>query len=288
MHPALAQTNETYLWTDYGITDYIFKWHGEFIGSLEFDIPKDIDGWNMTLTFQKKIWEFEICPAEVVEIVDKKVVHLRNHPWNAKLNEGNQLEMWFNARTWRKIRGLQADVVFSANIIGDDNNDTESESSSEMSSSMGFDNGLNCRNAFNNVTCRSSLEIIVDESSKKTVQLQIPVNYNYVDETTVRLYTDVGVNWITVPTFDHRFQPDVGEAVPITKPQVTTDNSDKQLHILQLSDAMNFGKGHLITQISFGPKTTSDGYVFPYIDGTPNCLCTRLIIPQGLTTLPPP
>lgn len=287
MHPALAEYNETYLWTDYGISDYIFKWHGEFIGSLEFDIPDDIDGWNMTLTFPKSIYEFEICPAEVVEIVDRKVIHLRNHPWNAKLKEGDQLEMWFNARTWRKIRGLQAQVKFSANVIGA-SNDTDTESSSTYLSSMGYDNGLNCRNAFNNITCRSSLEIIVDESGKKTVQLHIPVNYNYVDSTTVSLYTDVAVNWITVPTFDHRFVPaDGSEETLITKPQVTTDNTDKQLHILQLSDAMEFGRGDLIVQISFGPKTTSDGYVYPYIDGTPNCLCTRLIIPTSSTTLPP-
>ena len=134
-----------------------------------------------------------------MDVENKRVFHLRNHPWNARLHDGDELEMWFNAKTWRKIRGLRGEIEFSGRIVSGPNNtnETSSESSVSYMSSATVDNGLNCQNDFNNVTCGSSLTII--STSPVTVEFDIPVNFGTADED-IRLYAMGNVLWMTADT----------------------------------------------------------------------------------------
>lgn len=282
VHPSCAEGDLVF--EEEGQTDFIFKWHGGFIGSILLDIPHDIDGWNMTLTFPKNVFNFEICPAEVVDVENKRVFHLRNHWWNAKLSEGDELEMWFNAKTWKKIRGLKATILFNGNIVNNTGGNETSESSSEDMSSEGMDNGLACRNDYNNVTCGSSVEVISKMGTLATIELSIPVDFGDVDVDYVDIYTSGNLNFITPVSnngFQNRFQPKAGEAVGATI-TTTSDAKDKKKHKINIdmsSEIENAGRGHLIVRVTFGLQNSANSAItFPYIPGTSNCLCTRLNI----------
>ena len=56
---SLAQDEETITYST--TTSYIQKWHGEFIGAVNIPIDESIDGWEITITFEKNIWDFEVC-----------------------------------------------------------------------------------------------------------------------------------------------------------------------------------------------------------------------------------
>ena len=60
VHPSCAEEYPDDHYEDTGVTDFIFKWHGGFIGSILVPIYDEIDGWNMTLTFPKNVFEFEV------------------------------------------------------------------------------------------------------------------------------------------------------------------------------------------------------------------------------------
>ncbi|XP_072026571.1 uncharacterized protein [Amphiura filiformis] len=264
-------------------TGFIFKWHGGFIGEIEIPIEDDIDGWNMTITFPKRVFEFEICPAEVVDIEDKRVVHLRNKPWNAKLDKDTELEMWFNAKTWRKIRGLVGIVHFEGNVVSTNNTNVTESSSSESdfsSSAGGYNNNLTC-DGFNNITCGASFELMSGSGAGPFVaQIELDVDFADVDTTSVEMTTNVPFLYIQrESSFDPILVTENGDEIGFTGVLTSKNQKEHSLIIAMKSDLEEAGHGRLTIQFRFGVTSTAfSPVIFPHITETSECFCTRLFI----------
>jgi len=268
-------------------TEFIFKWHGGFIGSIEIPITEDLDGWNMTITFPRAVYDFEICPAEVVDIVNRRVVHLQNKPWKCRTGDGEDLEMWFNARTWRKIRGLVGIIHFEGRIKPEERNETES-SEDQSSSAMGYNNSVACEPVIlnqNNVTCGSYYEVISGSGIGPYVaEVRIPVDFSDTEATVIDLTTNIALIFITLESngFNNRFQPlDGGPAMTVTG-FITTKGPREHIFNLNDEEFENEGEGMLFLRFRFATSSTpgEDGPIlFPYLEGTVECLCTRLLFP---------
>lgn len=268
-------------------TKFVNRWHGGFIAVV--DIPIDdvnIDGWSMTITFPKNIFEFEICGAEVVETEEnrKEVIHLRNHDWNAKLSDGDSLYFTFNAKTWKKIRGLTGEVQFSGTIDSAVPTVTpEPESSDDGSSSaMGYDNGLEVctTGAANSVdlnnTCGSSFQTI-STNGVSIGEVQVNVDFSTTEETHVRIIATEVLAWFAI---DSTFQPILtlgdGTVKEVTASVSVVSTQERQLNIDISASDLDDIAGRITVRFRY-PVATA--VLFPYMEGGDAvCPCKRLNI----------
>lgn len=266
-------------------TSFVFKWHGEFIGVVDIPLPDDIDGWNMTITFERNIFGFEACAADVIDIDDKRMVHLQNQTWNAQYSAGDSLYFTFNAMTWKKIRGLVGTIEFWANVVEDEGPGDSSSSSSDddgSSSAMGYDNGLDICNSTSGVmvaidtnhTCGSSFELIASNGVTEA-ESTVPIDFAETNATSVQVSASESLAWFaldadfgTIFTLENGTVVDVGASVTVISNQV------RNLNIVMTSKLKD-QSGVLTARFRY-PGTASGAVLFTYVEDTPKCPCSRL------------
>lgn len=268
---SLAQDEETITYST--TTSYIQKWHGEFIGAVNIPIDESIDGWEITITFEKNIWDFEVCAAQVTEIEDKRVIHLTNQPWNSGIAEGGELYFTFNAQTWKRIRGLPGKVEFTGNVVVT----IPTEDPDLSSSGGGFDNelpvcvGANV-NLYNN-TCGSSFEFISDTTGVSIVEVQMNVDFSKGEES-IRITSTETLTWMSIDgDFDMCLTTD--DDVIILEGALTIESNTVRNLNLQVSEAVEDMSGRLKFRFRY-PANNSGAYLFPFMEESNECPCHRL------------
>lgn len=278
---SLAEDEETITYST--TTNFIKKWHGEFIGAVNIPIDETIDGWEITITFEKKIFDFEVCAAQVTEIEDKQVIHLQNQPWNSGIAEGDELYFTFNAQTWRKIRGLVGKVEFIGYVVVIE----PTEDPDLSSSGGGYDNGLGvCVSAdvdlYNN-TCGSSFELL---SSNGVTIVEVQMNADFSnDENSIRITSTEALAWMSIDAdFDMCLTLD-DESIIVLEGSISIESTTVRYLNLDISGVEDMS-GRLKFRFRY-PGTNSGAYLFPYLEQTNECPCERLIINMTPTTMSP-
>lgn len=268
---SLAQDEETITYSTTIST--IQKWHGEFIGAVNIPIDESIDGWEVTITFEKNIWDFEVCAAKVIEIVDKQVIRLQNQPWNSDIAEGGELYFTFNAKTWKKIRGLPGKVEFTGNVVVT----IPTEDPNLSSSGGGYDNEVAvCTGAnvdlYNN-TCGSSFELI-STNGISIVEVQMNVDFTQGEES-IQITSTEELAWLSIDgDFDMCLTLD-DDTVIVLDGSVTIESTTVRNLNLDVSEDVENMSGRLKFRFRY-PASNSGAVLFPFIEETNVCPCHRL------------
>lgn len=263
-------------------TNFIKKWHGEFIGVVDIPLEDDIVEWRMTITFPKNVFDFEICGAKVTEVENKRVFHLKNSRWNGRHSAGSNLYFTFNAKTWKKIRGLPGKVLFWPTIAATPGPPTEEPSEMEESSSaMGYDNGLTecigtpLNDVSLNNTCGSSFELISSSPSITVSEVQLPVDFGDEDDVTVTITSTEVLSWFALDfdfqmclTLDDDSTIDIEASLSVVSTQI------RILTIPMKADIMD-QSGRLKLRFRY-PGSSVGAILFPFEDTSRECPCRRL------------
>lgn len=280
----LAVAPSTAEYPVYAETSFIHRWQGEFIGVVEIPLEEDINGWNMTITFPRNIFEFEACAAEFDILDDKRTIYLTNTSWNAEHSEGESVYFTFNARVWKKIKGLTGDIEFWANVVEDDGGEGSSSSSSVdegSSSAMGFDNGLDACNETltdpgisTNNTCGSVFELL-DTGAVTVAEVYIPVDLSTTDSTTMLLSSSESLAWFAIDVnFQMIFTTSNGTVIPVDA-ALSVKNQQERTLTFEMTNELSGKAGVFEVRFRY-PGSASANVLFPYIKGTPICPCRRL------------
>lgn len=273
---SLAEDEETITYST--TTSFIQKWHGEFIGAVNIPIDESIDGWEITITFEKNIFDFEVCAAQVTEIEDKRVIHLKNQSWNSGIAEGGELYFTFNAKTWKKIRGLFGKVEFTGNVVVT----IPTEDPDLSSSGGGFDNELAvCTGAnvdlYNN-TCGSSFELISASSGISIVEVQMNVDFSDGEES-IRITSTEALTWMSIDgDFDMCLTTD-DDIIVLAGALTIESNTVRNLNLDVSEDAEDMS-GRLKFRFRY-PASNSGAYLFPFMEESNECPCHRLEVIQS-------